>query len=157
MRSGGAWRRPDVKKSKAETAKTRQRILEVASEAIRTHGIEATGVAEIMATAGLTHGAFYRHFASKEQLIAEACASGMELLVGSAQAAAKSGDAAFLRHIEAFVSTEYRPEYLGGCPLVAMGSELARADTETRRVVSQGYRQMIDLIASRNQNPGSRS
>ena len=58
-----------MKKSKAETARTRQRIVEVASEAIRNKGIDATGVAEIMAAAGLTHGGFYRHFGSKEALI----------------------------------------------------------------------------------------
>ena len=58
-----------MKKSKAETAKTRQRIIEVASEAIRTKGIDATGVAEVMAAAGLSHGGFYRHFDSKEDLV----------------------------------------------------------------------------------------
>jgi TetR/AcrR family transcriptional regulator, transcriptional repressor for nem operon len=77
-----------MKKSKAETAKTRQRISEVASEAIRNKGIDATGVAEIMAAAGLTHGGFYRHFGSKEELVTEAIAlSRKDYLAGTVSAA----------------------------------------------------------------------
>ncbi len=130
-----------AKKSKTETAQTRKRIIDVAAKAFKSNGIEATGVAEIMSAAGLTHGGFYRHFESKEQLIAEACASSMELLVAAAEAASDGGDAAFLKHLKAFLS------YLSGCPLVTMGSELARADIETRRAASMGYLQIIDVMA----------
>jgi TetR/AcrR family transcriptional repressor of nem operon len=146
-----------AKKSKTETAQTRKRIVEVAAKAFKSNGIQATGVAEIMSAAGLTHGGFYRHFESKEQLVAEACASSMELLVEAAEAAAAGGDAAFLKHLESFISTEHRAEYLGGCPLVAMGSELARADIETRHAASQGFQQMIDIIAKRSQAKGPKS
>jgi TetR/AcrR family transcriptional regulator, transcriptional repressor for nem operon len=144
------------KKSKTETAQTRKRIIEVAAKAFRSNGIEATGVAEIMSAAGLTHGGFYRHFESKEQLIAEACASSMELLVAAAEAAADGGDAAFLKHLEAFLSIEYHAEYLGGCPLVTMGSELARADIETRRAASMGYLQIIDVMAKHSRAKGAK-
>jgi TetR/AcrR family transcriptional repressor of nem operon len=136
-----------MKKSKAETAETRKRILEVAAQAFKSKGITATGVAEIMAAAGLTNGAFYRHFASKEQLVAEACASSMDVLVESAEVAAEGGQASFLKHLEDFLSAEYRDDTLGGCPLVAMGSELVRADTQTRRAASQGFQQLIDIVA----------
>jgi TetR/AcrR family transcriptional regulator, transcriptional repressor for nem operon len=136
-----------MKKSKAETAETRKRILEVAAQAFKSKGITATGVAEIMVAAGLTHGAFYRHFASKEQLVAEACASSMDVLVESAEVAAEGGQASFLKHLEDFLSAEYRDDTLGGCPLVAMGSELVRADTQTRRAASQGFQQLIDIVA----------
>jgi len=64
---------------------------EVAAQAFKSKGITATGVAEIMSAAGLTHGAFYRHFASKEQLVAEACATSMDVLVESAEIAAGGG------------------------------------------------------------------
>ncbi|MCA8091045.1 TetR/AcrR family transcriptional regulator [Burkholderia anthina] len=136
-----------MKKSKAETAETRKRILEVAAQAFKSKGITATGVAEIMAAAGLTHGAFYRHFASKDQLVAEACATSMDVLVESAEVAAEGGQNTFLRHLEDFLSAEYRDDTLGGCPLVAMGSELVRADTQTRRAASQGFEQLIDIVA----------
>ncbi|MEM5461649.1 TetR/AcrR family transcriptional regulator [Paraburkholderia phytofirmans] len=137
-----------MKKSKVETAETRRRIVEVATRAFRANGIHATGVAEIMSAAGMTHGGFYRHFASKDQLVAEACAAGMEAVVESAEAAAEGGEEAFLKHIQTFLSDETPDDCLAGCPLVAMGSELARADMETRRAASQGFRELIDIIAS---------
>ena len=61
-----------MRKSKTETAETRRRIVDLAAKTFRRNGIAATGVAEIMAAAGLTHGGFYRHFGSKDQLVAEA-------------------------------------------------------------------------------------
>jgi TetR/AcrR family transcriptional repressor of nem operon len=136
-----------MKKSKAETAETRKRILEVAARAFKSNGIHATGVAEIMTAAGLTHGGFYRHFSSKEQMIAEACTASMGTLVDSAAAAAEGGPESFLKHIEDFLSAGYRDDTLGGCPLVAMGSELVRADARTRRAASQGFEELIDIVA----------
>ncbi|MFJ1254133.1 TetR/AcrR family transcriptional regulator [Cupriavidus sp. CuC1] len=136
-----------MKKSKAETAETRRRIVEIAVREFRRNGIHATGVSEIMAAAGLTHGGFYRHFASKDQLVAEACAASMESLVQTAEAAAEGGTEAFLNHIRDFLSAEYRDDRLGGCPLVALGSELARADDDARRAASNGFRGLIDVIS----------
>src|SRR5579871_5541767 len=80
-RQGPEFRRFSMKRSKTDTAATRRRIVEIASKAFRSQGIEATGVAEIMAAAGLTHGGFYRHFNSKEELVAEAVAMSLEQLV----------------------------------------------------------------------------
>ena len=60
-----------MRKSKEETAATRPRIVATAATEFRRQGIEATGLAELMAAAGLTHGGFYRHFDSKEQLVGE--------------------------------------------------------------------------------------
>jgi TetR/AcrR family transcriptional repressor of nem operon len=144
-----------VRKSAAEAAETRKKIVEEAAKAFKRKGIEATGVAEIMAAAGLTHGGFYRHFESKEQLVAEACASSMETLVEAAKATAEGGDASFMKHLKAFLSAEYRDDCIGGCPLVAMGSELVRADGPTRRGASDGFMRIIDIMAkfSRAQTP----
>ena len=140
-----------MKKSKVEAAETRKRIVEVAAQAFKSNGIRATGVAEIMAAAGLTHGAFYRHFESKEQLVAEACAVSMSTLVESTGAAAQEGDESFLAHLENFLSTDCHDDGLAGCPFVAMGSELARADLDARRAASAGFRGLIDIIAGRDQ------
>jgi TetR/AcrR family transcriptional repressor of nem operon len=81
----------------------------------------------------------------------------MDVLVESAEAAAEGGDATFLKHLQEFLSAEYRDDSLGGCPLVAMGSELARADTKTRRVASQGFQDLVDIIAKRNRLAGAQS
>src|SRR6202022_2054897 len=63
-----------MRKSKQETALTRERIVKAAASEFRQHGIVATGLADLMSAAGLTHGGFYRHFDSKDQLVAEASA-----------------------------------------------------------------------------------
>lgn len=137
-----------MKKSKEETAQTRKRIIEVAAQEFRRHGIHETGVAEVMAAAGLTQGGFYRHFESKDHLVTEACAMSMQNLVDAAKAAIASGDEGFLQHVEKFLSGENCENWLEGCPLVFIGSELARADMKTRRAASQGYRQLVDVIAN---------
>jgi TetR/AcrR family transcriptional regulator, transcriptional repressor for nem operon len=139
-----------MKKSKVETAKTRQRIVEVAAKELRRNGIQQTGVAEVMAAAGLTQGGFYRHFDSKDQLVAEACAASMSDLVQAAEAAVHGGDDAFLLHLENFLSCKNRDNWLAGCPLVFLGSELARADKVTRRAVSQGYRDLVEVVAKQS-------
>jgi TetR/AcrR family transcriptional regulator, transcriptional repressor for nem operon len=129
-----------MKKSKAETAKTRQRIVEVASEVIRNKGIDATGVAEIMAAAGLTHGGFYRHFDSKEELVTEALrVSRKDHLAGTVEAA-KQGPEALLKHFQDYVTPGYRDDVGGGCPLAANGSEIVRSDDTTRHGATEALR-----------------
>jgi TetR/AcrR family transcriptional repressor of nem operon len=148
-------RRGKVKKSKAETAKTRQRIVEVASEAIRSRGIEATGVAEIMAAAGLTHGGFYRHFDSKDELVTEAVALSRDDFVAGAAAAADKGAAAMLKHFQTYASPGYRDNLGGGCPLAANGSEIVRADVKTRHAATEGFRAICEKAAPFMQPQGS--
>src|SRR3984893_9507258 len=66
-----------MRKSRVEAAKTRERIVAAAAAEFRRHGIAATGLADLMKAAGLTHGGFYPHFTSKGQLVAEACADAL--------------------------------------------------------------------------------
>lgn len=136
-----------MKKSKAETAETRKRIVDLAAQAFRDRGIAATGVAEIMATAGLTHGGFYRHFGSKDQLVAEACAASLGSMVQEYRSAAEGGRDVFVKHLQSSLTPAYRDDRSGGCPLVAMGSELVRADPATRRGASVGFQELLDEIA----------
>ncbi|BAN28223.1 TetR/AcrR family transcriptional regulator [Caballeronia insecticola] len=137
-----------MRKSKSETAQTRQRIVRAAALAFRSNGIHATGVAEIMSAAGLTPGGFYRHFASKEHLIAEACAAGIESTIDAIDASAQAGEQAFIDHFEAYLWDKNRRNTLIECPLIAMGSELVRADIETRRAATRGYCELIGVMAS---------
>lgn len=137
-----------MKKSKAETAETRHRIVESAAQEVRRNGINATGLADVMAAAGLTHGGFYRHFQSKDQLVAEACAVAMESIVAKAKAAACQGDgkAGLEAIIESYLATNHRDDRSGGCPLAGLGSELARADDETRAAISAGFLRFVELL-----------
>jgi TetR/AcrR family transcriptional regulator, transcriptional repressor for nem operon len=143
-----------MKKSKAETARTHRRIVETAAAEFRRNGIQATGVNELMEAAGLTRGGFYRHFESKDQLVAEACAAGMECLLGGSEASAFHGnDKGAIQALAArYLSTDHRDDPSGGCPLSALGSELARADDETRAVATAGIVELVKAVA--DQCPG---
>src|SRR6476469_8997074 len=77
-----------MRKSRIEAAKTRERIVTAAAAEFRQHGIAATGLADLMKAAGLTHGGFYRHFASKDQLVAEACSAALAATTEQAAAVA---------------------------------------------------------------------
>ncbi len=76
-----------MRKSREETVLTRRRIVGSALARFRRRGIERTGVAEIMADVGMTHGGFYRHFDSKEELVKEACSDGLGLAASNLEAA----------------------------------------------------------------------
>ena len=140
-----------MRKSKADTAETRQRIIKAAAAEFRRNGIHATGIAEVMAAAGLTQGGFYRHFASKDQLVAEACAEAMSVAVSSTQGvpADAIGKTALQAIVANFLSIEHRDSPLQCCPLVGLGIELARADGDTRTAASDGFVDLVDLIASK--------
>ena len=140
-----------MRKSRAETAETRQRIVEVAAREFRANGIHATGLADVMAEAGLSHGGFYRHFESKDQLAAEACAAALTATIGSLEAAAEGTDGkeSFKAIVDAYLSTAHRDTPATGCPLAGMGSELARAGEEAREAVARGCDELIDRLASR--------
>src|ERR1700754_5003914 len=75
------FRTPAMRKSREETARTRERIIAAAGQEFRRNGIAATGLAGLMSAAGLTHGGFYKHFSSKDELVAEACGESINRVV----------------------------------------------------------------------------
>ncbi len=107
-----------MKKSKVETTETRRRIVDTAAREFRRNGIHATGLADVMALAGLTHGGFYRHFDSKDQLVAEACAAGMDSVVQAVEVAAAQGEGrrAVEAIVENYLSTRHRDDHSCGVP-----------------------------------------
>lgn len=135
-----------MKKSKVETAETRKRIVEIAAKAFRKQGIEATGVAQIMATAGLSHGGFYRHFESKDQLVTEALSASQKNLLRDALAAADKGGDAMLDAFSDYMTSSHRDDREDGCPLTAMGSELVRASEDTRHAATESFRKLVETM-----------
>jgi TetR/AcrR family transcriptional regulator, transcriptional repressor for nem operon len=138
-----------MRKSKVETAKTRDRIVKAAGAEFAANGISEAALARVMAAAGLTHGGFYRHFASKDQLVLEACSktvfslvTRLELLVNG-----KPHEQALPLLVDRYVSRAHRDQPRTGCPLAALGSELARTDKKTRRAATEGFLQLSRLIA----------
>ena len=127
---------------------TRERILKAAARAIRQHGYEGVGVAEVMKDAGLTHGGFYAHFESRDALLAAAAdQAGTESIetLTRAIAAAKPG-----QELSALVDTYLSDRHVAapeqGCALAAAGSEVPRQQAEVRRVASRRIKDLIGLI-----------
>ncbi|MGF6770928.1 TetR/AcrR family transcriptional repressor of nem operon [Paraburkholderia sp. GAS199] len=140
-----------MRKSKVETAETRRRIVDVAAREFRANGIHAMGLNDLMAHSGLTRGGFYRHFDSKEHLVAEACTAGIAGMIGQLEDAAREADETegFRSIVDRYVGAGHRDNISGGCPLAAMGSELARGDENTRAAASQGIDDLVDMLAKR--------
>ena len=129
---------------------THERIVEVAARAIRRSGYDGTGVADIMKEAGLTHGGFYAHFASREAMLAEAAdRAGAETVAASAgiAAAAASPEQALESLLRVYLSKAHVEGAERGCPIVALGSEMPRQAPEVRRAATRRIKEMIDVVA----------
>src|SRR2546427_11247309 len=127
---------------------TRERILRAAARAIRRHGYEGVGVADVMKEAGLTHGGFYAHFESRDALLAAAAdqagAESIENLT-RAIAAGKPGQE-LMALVDTYLSDRHvaAPEH--GCAIAAAGSEVPRQQAEVRRAAGRRIKELIWLI-----------
>ena len=133
-----------MRKSREEAAKTRERIVSAAASEFRRNGIVATGLSDLMAAAGLTHGGFYKHFESKDQIVAEAVGSLTEMM--TAVASDKPSRGGFEALVAKYLSTAHRDEPSHGCLLAALGSEIARCDEKTRAASTDGFLRLVDMI-----------
>jgi TetR/AcrR family transcriptional repressor of nem operon len=136
-----------MKVSRAEAAQNRERIIEVAARLFRERGFDGIGVAELMNFAGLTHGGFYGHFASKEDLMAQACARALEgSLDALHQVAERGGGNALSAVASAYLSPAHRDRPGEGCALAALGAEAARHGSPVRGAFTQGVRSLADRL-----------
>ena len=127
---------------------TRQRILEAAGRRFKQDGIDGAGVAAVMSDAGLTNGAFYGHFASKEDLVANVLADQLRAQRQSldSEPSDRAGLEAFIR---SYLSPQHRDQCAEGCPSAALLDEIARRPAATRQVFTDELMAVIDDIASR--------
>ncbi|MDY0884790.1 TetR/AcrR family transcriptional regulator [Dongia soli] len=152
-----------MKVSREQAAANRERIVETAARLFREKGFDGIGVADLMKSAGMTHGGFYGHFASKDSLAAEACARAMEtsllewekrVAAASEKAASekpgaeKTAAAALEALVMSYLSTAHRDNPGKGCVLPALASEAGRQGGAVRRAVTIGTKSMIDRLAS---------
>lgn len=135
--------------SNIEKQRSHQRILEAAAGLIRDKGVETTSVAEVMKAAGLTHGGFYRHFSGKDDLVADAFENAVN--VSLAEMERCPGDAARTAYIDMYLSGEHVENRTIGCPIAALGSELARMDGAVRENSSKA----VDRVAALLQEDGT--
>lgn len=133
-----------------------ERIVAVAARAIRRTGYDGTGVADIMKQAGLTHGAFYAHFPSREAMLAEAanraCAESAAAVANVV--ATVPPEQALASLLRAYLSREHLDNVESGCPLAALGSETSRQAPEVRRATTEHVKAMIDLVARQSPDWG---
>ena len=125
---------------------TRERIIEVASRQFREQGVAAVGLAGIMSDAGLTNGAFYTHFESKEDLVQAVVASTLHRRETALQTA--SGLEAMIRD---YLSPKHRDGAGRGCPTAALVAEIARHPTTTRAAFTTKVSRFVELIAAQLQ------
>ncbi len=133
-----------------------ERIVDVAARAIRRSGYDGTGVADIMQEAGLTHGAFYAHFASREAMLAEAAdRAGAQSNAATAAAVANvAPQQAMETLIRSYLSKTHQDATETGCPIAALVSEMPRQSPEVRRAATRRIKGAIDLIAQQSADWG---
>jgi TetR/AcrR family transcriptional repressor of nem operon len=125
---------------------TRKRIVAVASKRFREDGVAAVGIAGLMANADLTHGGFYSHFASKEDLVGDAVAEALDDTLGvlRTEAEQRGGLEGIIR---AYLRPAHRDHPGEGCAVAALAAELARHPAATREALSQRLPRFVELIA----------
>ena len=135
--------------SRAEKAKTHERVVTLASKRFREKGLTGIGIAELMKEAGLTVGGFYKHFGSRDDLVAEAMRSASGDWKRKLNATA-SGRApiTFEFLVDDFLSEAHRDHPDTGCPVSALSADIARSDKRTRALVTAGAKENIELLAS---------
>src|SRR5213594_1617086 len=137
-----------MKVSREQAGQNRERILEAAAQRFRERGFQGIGVADLMKEAGLTHGGFYGHFSSKEDLIAEASARALaqSLALWGKLADGASGDP-LSALAGAYLTSRHRDNPGGGCVLAALGPDVSRQGPVVRRTVTDHVRSAFDLLA----------
>jgi TetR/AcrR family transcriptional regulator, transcriptional repressor for nem operon len=127
----------------------RQTVLHAASKMVRERGVDGVTVPEVMATAGLTHGGFYRHFQSKDALVAQACAAAFTQRLAAIDEAVETTDnaeAARRAWLEEYLSPAHRDAPENGCATAALAGDVARAPegAALRDAYLDGLRNMIE-------------
>ena len=137
-----------MKVSREQAARNREQVLQAAARQFRERGFDAVGVADLMASVGLTHGGFYAQFPSKEDLVAEACACALDRSVARWRQAVsddpKGGPHAVA---DGYLSTTHRDAPGMGCVVASLGADIARQGPLVREVFTEGVRELVGVLA----------
>lgn len=128
------------------------RILDVAARALRSDGFDGVGVADVMKRAGLTHGGFYAHFASREVLLVEALErAGQDSRIrlnGLIESRAPQGSSRFRAFVESYLAESHLDEIRSGCPVAALASEMSRQPEAVRAAAVRRIEALTASVAS---------
>lgn len=155
-----------MKVSREHAAENREKILSTAARLFREKGFDGIGIGDLMKSAGLTHGGFYGHFSSKEDLIAQACDRAVDELLArnnllfseeandqelnnqapKEQLSAGIGGNYFQRFVANYLSSEHRDNPGSGCLTAALGSDVARQSPLIKRAFTRGANRLLNAV-----------
>jgi TetR/AcrR family transcriptional repressor of nem operon len=137
-----------MRKSRAEASRTKENIIDAAAATFRQDGIAATTLIELMAAAGLTRGGFYKHFASKEEVLAQASTHAIDGVAATISTAVRQrrNGTPLQRVLDAYLTTQHRDHPERGCLFAAIGPELAREGEAVRAAAAEGLERMLDVF-----------
>ena len=135
--------------SRIQAEENRQTVIDVASRLFREHGFDGIGLKDLMKGAGLTQGAFYKQFQSKDDLAAQASRRALESALGRWSAAAAADPQDPLGAVIAFyLSMGHRADRTDGCPVVALGSDAARQGADVKASFEAGIRKYLEMVGN---------
>ena len=137
--------------TKGQAEENRQLIIETASRLFRLHGVENVSVADIMKEAGFTHGGFYNHFKSKDELAAEAIASAFDVVASDLSeklASGKTPQESLSSFVARYLSPAHRDTDTGGCPASALSVDAARNGKTVQTAFLKGIETYLHMIAA---------
>src|ERR1700760_897276 len=111
--------------TREQAQRHREQLIVAASQLFRERGVDGVSVPELMATTGMTHGGFYRHFASKQELATIACAHAFEEQVAGLRGFKENAEDPEAAFIDCYLSEPHRSDLAHGCPLAALSGEVA--------------------------------
>jgi TetR/AcrR family transcriptional repressor of nem operon len=136
-----------MKVSREQVALNRERIVETAARLFREKGYDGIGVADLMKSAGLTHGGFYGHFESKEDLLAAAAAHALQKSVARWEGYVAEGrDTALEKIGDGYLTLQHRDHPEKGCSVTALGADVARLGPKPRHAMTEGARGQLAVL-----------
>jgi TetR/AcrR family transcriptional repressor of nem operon len=136
-----------IKVTKEQSTATRERVLDEAAKSFREHGFGGISVADLMKSVGLTHGGFYGHFKSKEDLMAKACQRSVSSMLEDWGRLAEGATAKPLDAITTYyLSAEHRDQPGTGCLMAALGSDVSRQSAPVRRAVTESLHSVLGFL-----------
>jgi len=135
-----------VKVTKEKLTENRSALVRTAARLFRERGVDGVGVAEISKAAGLTHGALYAQFPSKQALVAEALAHGLARSHVHMTAPKPDGAPTLSDHLDLYLSLDQRDNLADGCAMAASASEIARQNEAVSARFAEGFEQMVETV-----------
>lgn len=135
--------------SREQAAENREKIITIAAKLFREKGFDGIGVADLMKSAGLTHGGFYGHFDSKEDLMAQACERAVDELLQAGEVRSKeSKDSPYNAFLKNYLSIVHRDNPGAGCLMTALGAEASRQNQSVRSAFTHSAKRLVAALTA---------